>query len=167
MIRETADAVIAGRARHSRHHRQSRFHPSRGAGASAPRDPLDPDRRLRLAVGLGVAARPGARDAAPMSITCWPCCRSSRRPIAALRGPPCSYVGHPLTEQIGAAPARTPTSRSGATSAPPVLLVLPGSRRSEIRHHMAVFGETLGRLQRRGRARSSWCCRPCRICRRR
>ncbi len=31
---------------------------------------------------------------------------------------------------------------------PPVLLVLPGSRRSEIRHHMAVFGETLGRLQR-------------------
>ena len=27
------------------------------------------------------------------------------------------------------------------------LLVLPGSRRTEIRHHMAVFGETLGRLQ--------------------
>jgi len=30
---------------------------------------------------------------------------------------------------------------------PPVLLVLPGSRRSEIRHHLDVFGATLGRLQ--------------------
>jgi len=30
---------------------------------------------------------------------------------------------------------------------PPVLLVLPGSRRSEINHHVAVFGETLGLLQ--------------------
>jgi lipid-A-disaccharide synthase len=31
-----------------------------------------------------------------------------------------------------------------------VLLVLPGSRRSEIRHHMAVFGATLGRLAAEG-----------------
>ena len=66
-----------------------------------------------------------------------------------LRGPPCSYVGHPLTEQIA-------QLRPGADEqkrrdeAPPVLLVLPGSRRSEIRHHMAVFGETLGRLQAEG-----------------
>jgi lipid-A-disaccharide synthase len=63
-----------------------------------------------------------------------------------LRGPPCSYVGHPLIEQIG-------SLRPGAEEqkrrdqAPPILLVLPGSRRSEIRHHMAVFGETLGRLR--------------------
>jgi lipid-A-disaccharide synthase len=66
-----------------------------------------------------------------------------------LQGPPCSYVGHPLTEQIG-------TLRPGVEEkqrrdqAPPVLLVLPGSRRSEIRHHMAVFGETLGRLHAEG-----------------
>ncbi len=66
-----------------------------------------------------------------------------------LQGPPCSYVGHPLTEQLS-------TLRPGAEeqkrrdAAPPVLLVLPGSRRSEIRHHMAVFGETLGRLQAEG-----------------
>src|SRR3982074_3730866 len=33
---------------------------------------------------------------------------------------------------------------------PPVLLVLPGSRHSEIRHHMAVFGETLRRLRESG-----------------
>jgi len=62
-----------------------------------------------------------------------------------LRGPPCSYVGHPLIEQIG-------QLRPGADEQmrreeqPPVLLVLPGSRSSEINHHMAVFGETLGLL---------------------
>ena len=32
-----------------------------------------------------------------------------------LRGPPCSYVGHPLTKQIGTPAARSPTSRSAAT----------------------------------------------------
>jgi lipid-A-disaccharide synthase len=37
-------------------------------------------------------------------------------------------------------------------SEPPVLLVLPGSRRSEVRHHLDVFGATLGRLQAEGRA---------------
>ena len=36
------------------------------------------------------------------------------------------------------------TSSGAGTVKPPVLLVLPGSRRSEISHHMAVFGETLG-----------------------
>jgi lipid-A-disaccharide synthase len=66
-----------------------------------------------------------------------------------LRGPPCSYVGHPLTEQIA-------TLRAGADeqqrreAPPPVLLVLPGSRRSEVKHHMAVFGATLGLLQAEG-----------------
>ena len=84
-----------------------------------------------------------------------------------LRGPPCSYVGHPLIEQIGVAAARTPRSSSGATAQPPVLLVLPGSRRSEIRHHMAVFGETLRAAAGSRAWRSNWCCRPCRICWRR
>jgi len=35
-------------------------------------------------------------------------------------------------------------------SEPPVLLVLPGSRRSEVRHHLAVFGAALGRLRAQG-----------------
>ncbi len=62
-----------------------------------------------------------------------------------LRGPPCSYVGHPLIEQIGQLrPGVDEQMRRDAQ--PPVLLVLPGSRRSEINHHMAVFGETLGLL---------------------
>lgn len=66
-----------------------------------------------------------------------------------LRGPPCSYVGHPLTEQIG---QLRPNAEEQARrdQAPPVLLVLPGSRRSEIRHHMTTFGVTLTRLQAAG-----------------
>jgi lipid-A-disaccharide synthase len=66
-----------------------------------------------------------------------------------LRGPPCSYVGHPLTEQIGALRPGVDEQKR-RNEQPPVLLVLPGSRRSEINHHMAVFGETLGRLAAEG-----------------
>ncbi len=66
-----------------------------------------------------------------------------------LRGPPCSYVGHPLTERIGVLrPGVDEQKRRDGQ--PPVLLVLPGSRRSEINHHMAVFGETLGQLAAEG-----------------
>jgi lipid-A-disaccharide synthase len=66
-----------------------------------------------------------------------------------LRGPPCTYVGHPLIEQIGLLrPGADEQQRRDQQ--PPVLLVLPGSRRSEIRHHMAVFGETLGLLRGQG-----------------
>jgi lipid-A-disaccharide synthase len=66
-----------------------------------------------------------------------------------LRGPPCSYVGHPLTEQVGLLrPNADELARRNAE--PPMLLVLPGSRRSEVRRHMAVFGETLARLQNDG-----------------
>ena len=66
-----------------------------------------------------------------------------------LHGPPCSYVGHPLTEQL-AQLRPGPAEQQRRDEAPPVLLVLPGSRRSEIRHHMAVFGQALARLRDEG-----------------
>jgi lipid-A-disaccharide synthase len=66
-----------------------------------------------------------------------------------LHGPLCSYVGHPLTEQTGTL-RPNPDEQKRRDEAPPVLLVLPGSRRSEISHHMTVFGETLGRLRDEG-----------------
>ena len=66
-----------------------------------------------------------------------------------LHGPPCSYVGHPLIEQLGSLRPNAEETKRRAES-PPVLLVLPGSRRSEIRHHMAVFGQAMGLLQERG-----------------
>ncbi|MGY4570639.1 MULTISPECIES: lipid-A-disaccharide synthase [Bradyrhizobium] len=64
-----------------------------------------------------------------------------------LQGPPCSYVGHPLTEQLASLrPNEDEQKRRDAQ--PPVLLVLPGSRRSEIRHHLALFGTALGQLNK-------------------
>ena len=69
--------------------------------------------------------------------------------LRRLDGPPCTFVGHPLTEQLGSL-RPNPVEQSRRDEAPPILLVLPGSRRSEIGHHMAVFGETLGQLQALG-----------------
>jgi lipid-A-disaccharide synthase len=67
-----------------------------------------------------------------------------------LGGPPCTYVGHPLVEQIdelrpdaGEAERR----RSGT----PQLLVLPGSRKNEIRRLIEPFGRTVERI-----AKSVW-----------
>ncbi|WP_283805036.1 lipid-A-disaccharide synthase [Afipia sp. Root123D2] len=66
-----------------------------------------------------------------------------------LGGPPCTYVGHPLIEQLDTLrPDSDEQARRDAQ--PPVLLVLPGSRRGEIRHHMAPFGETLRQLAAQG-----------------
>jgi lipid-A-disaccharide synthase len=68
-----------------------------------------------------------------------------------LQGPPCSYVGHPLTEQIDTLHPND-EERRRRDAEPPTLLVLPGSRRSEIRHHLGVFGEALGLLRQQGLA---------------
>jgi lipid-A-disaccharide synthase len=62
-----------------------------------------------------------------------------------LGGPPCSYVGHPLIEQIHELrPNETEESRRHAD--PPVLLVLPGSRSGELRRLGPVFGAALARV---------------------
>ena len=66
-----------------------------------------------------------------------------------LQGPPCSYVGHPLTDQLATLRPNA-AEQERRDGKPPVLLVLPGSRRSEIRHHMAIFGKALSQLQARG-----------------
>jgi lipid-A-disaccharide synthase len=68
-----------------------------------------------------------------------------------LGGPPCTYVGHPLVEQIDTL-RPGPDEHQRRDQQPPVLLVLPGSRHSEIRHHMAVFGATLDLLRAQGTA---------------
>jgi len=66
-----------------------------------------------------------------------------------LRGPPCTYVGHPLIEKLDRLrPNEQELSRRSAK--PPVLLLLPGSRRGEIRHHMEVFGDVLAALKQHG-----------------
>ena len=61
-IRETADRIVAAPPRCPGHHRQPGLHPPGGA-PGAPARACDSDPRLRFALGLGVAAGAGARDA--------------------------------------------------------------------------------------------------------
>lgn len=68
---------------------------------------------------------------------------------ARLGGPVCTYVGHPLTERIDAIrglDASPLAARLGLDPGRPVLLVLPGSRRSEVGRLLEVFRETTARL---------------------
>ncbi|MCZ8101400.1 MAG: lipid-A-disaccharide synthase [Burkholderiales bacterium] len=65
-----------------------------------------------------------------------------------LGGPACTYVGHPLIERLGELrPGPKDAARRAAE--PPLLLVLPGSRRSEISRLLRPFGEALALLQAR------------------
>ncbi|WP_415071992.1 lipid-A-disaccharide synthase [Hyphomicrobium sp.] len=69
--------------------------------------------------------------------------------LVRLGGPPGSYVGHPLIEkldQIQHADASALASRLGLDPGRPVLLVLPGSRTSEVERLIDVFGETVARV---------------------
>ncbi|MBY0256080.1 lipid-A-disaccharide synthase [Methylobacterium sp.] len=65
-----------------------------------------------------------------------------------LNGPACSYVGHPLIERLDAL-RPGPAEAKGRMDGPPVLAILPGSRRSEIERLMPVFGAALARLTER------------------
>jgi lipid-A-disaccharide synthase len=73
---------------------------------------------------------------------------------ARLNGPPCSYVGHPLIERLAWIRGLDPlplARRLGLAAGGQLLVVLPGSRPSEVRRLLAPFGETLKRLIERGR----------------
>jgi lipid-A-disaccharide synthase len=59
-----------------------------------------------------------------------------------LSGPPCLYVGHPLVERL--AELRPNSAEQERRSAdPPVVLVLPGSRTSEVRRLLDIFGAAI------------------------
>jgi lipid-A-disaccharide synthase len=62
-----------------------------------------------------------------------------------LGGPPCSFVGHPLVERIG---ELRPDAEEAARrlADPPVVLALPGSRATEIRRLLGIFGHVVERL---------------------
>jgi lipid-A-disaccharide synthase len=65
-----------------------------------------------------------------------------------LGGPPCVYVGHPLIERVGELRPNAEEQRR-RDSDPPLILVLPGSRSSEIRRLLAIFGAAIGRVAAR------------------
>ena len=62
-----------------------------------------------------------------------------------LGGPPCIYVGHPLIERIAELRPNADEARR-RRSDPPLVLVLPGSRSSEIRRLLAIFGAAIARV---------------------
>ncbi len=65
-----------------------------------------------------------------------------------LGGPPCTYVGHPLTEEVhDLRPNEQEALRRSA--APPVLLVLPGSRVGELKRLLGVFSDTVALVSER------------------
>ena len=65
-----------------------------------------------------------------------------------LGGPPTTYVGHPLIERLGEI-RPSAGERGGKRDEPIRLLVLPGSRRSEVGRLMEPFGAALALLRER------------------
>jgi lipid-A-disaccharide synthase len=69
-----------------------------------------------------------------------------------LGGPPCSYVGHPFVERLDWIERLDPEAlrqRLGLPKNRMVIVVLPGSRTSEVKRLMAPFGDALRRVQER------------------
>jgi len=67
---------------------------------------------------------------------------------ARLGGPPCTYVGHPLGEEVAELrPSEAEARRRLAD--PPLVLVLPGSRSSEIRRLIDPFAAAIRLTQER------------------
>lgn len=65
-----------------------------------------------------------------------------------LRGPPCTYVGHPLLEKVPQLRPRPGEWLDLSAVAKPTLLILPGSRTAEVKRLMEPFGETLDIITR-------------------
>jgi lipid-A-disaccharide synthase len=68
--------------------------------------------------------------------------------LQRLGGPPGTYVGHPLIEQVAQLRPNAEEARR-RVSDPPLLLVLPGSRGGEIRRMADVFGAAVGLVAKR------------------
>jgi lipid-A-disaccharide synthase len=65
-----------------------------------------------------------------------------------LGGPPCTYVGHPIVEQVAQFRPNAEEARR-RDAAPPVIVVLPGSRSGEISRMVADFGVALDLIRDR------------------
>ena len=108
----------------------------------------------------GPGGRAGRARCSAMSITCWVCCRSSRRNTASSRAAmqlcrpsPDRAIAVAAPERRGQAPRQRAAGAAGAARQPPQRDPA-SSRESLVRRSVAC---------RQGGSRSSWCCRPCRI----
>jgi lipid-A-disaccharide synthase len=67
-----------------------------------------------------------------------------------LGGPACTYVGHPIVERLDwmrALDVDALAARLGVDRRQTILTVLPGSRRSEIKAMMPIFGDVIRRIE--------------------
>lgn len=145
-IRQTADAVIAA-------------HPDALVIIDSPDFTHRVARRVRKAApGIPII------NYAPPSVWVWRPwrARAMRRYVdevlailpfepdafARLSGPHCTYVGHPLAERLT---ELRPSAEEGRRrlADPPLVLVLPGSRRSEVHRLAGTFGDALGQVAAR------------------
>ena len=69
-----------------------------------------------------------------------------------LGGPACTYVGHPLIERLEILRPKAGERRDLAAVERPTLLVLPGSRATEIRRLTRPFGEAIAKVAERAGA---------------
>jgi lipid-A-disaccharide synthase len=73
-----------------------------------------------------------------------------------LGGPPATYVGHPLIDELDSLRPQSRDERLPLGQGPPTILVMPGSRGGEVARHVPVLRETLlrtnGLISERGAA---------------
>ena len=127
-IRATAGGDRRRPARRPGHHRQSRLHPSRRppVRAALPRLPI-----VDYVSPSVWAWRPGRAKAMRAYVDCvLALLPFEPEAYRRLGGPRCVYVGHPLIERLGELRPSADEARRPA-SAPPLIVVLPGSRRSK------------------------------------
>lgn len=60
-----------------------------------------------------------------------------------LGGPPCTYVGHPLLDRLASLRPSAGERPALANASRPTVLILPGSRRSEVIRLLSPFGEAI------------------------
>ncbi len=145
-IRETADAVIASRpdALVIIDSPDFTHRVARRVRAAAPTIPI-----LDYVSPSVWAWRPGRARAMRSYVDCvFAILPFEPATHVRLGGPPCIYVGHPLIERIGELRPNADEARRRNTD-PPLVLVLPGSRSSEIRRLLAIFGAAIARVAQR------------------
>lgn len=116
-----------------------------------------PGFNLRLATRLATARFPIIHFVAP-SVWAWKPRRAAKMaphfdhllallpfepPYFSAVGLPCTFVGHPVVERDLKGDGAAFRRRHGIAADAPLLVVLPGSRRSEIGRLLPVFGETV------------------------
>ena len=128
-MRETVADIARAAARRAGDHRQPGLHACACSRACAARHSA---RAVRRAAGLGAGARAGCATSPACGTGCSACCRSSRR---SSRATTCRRASSAIRCWNPAPIAATPRAfraRHDLAARRPLLVLMPGSRRSEV-----------------------------------